>query len=82
MRTWLLVGLLLAAACGAHAAPVSPAEARPWLRHVIPLPQQIAFEGFVKARPAEVAVRLSAGATDVVRAAAGLLTRALGNTQP
>lgn len=80
MRTALcaLVATVLLPPLALAADTVSPAETKAWLRHVIPLPKEIQFEGFTTVKPAEAAVRVRGGGSDIERAAAVLLTRALG----
>lgn len=73
-----LVATVVLPSLALGADPVSPPETKAWLRHVIPLPQEIHFEGFVTVKPAEVAVRVRSGGSDVEQAAATLLTKALG----
>lgn len=59
---------------------VSTNAAKPWLRHLIPLPKEISFQDFSKRSPVDVAVNLREGATDVEQQAAALLRTALGQT--
>lgn len=66
---------LPSSACAADSN--SPPETKAWIRHVIPLPREIDFEGFVTVRPTDVAVRLCDESSDVERAAAELLRGAL-----
>ena len=78
---WPLLFILLVAGSVAQVASgVSPSAAKPWLRHLIPLPKEIAFDDFSKRNPVDVAVNLREGATDVEQQAAALLKTALGQT--
>ena len=82
MQICRMIGLLLAVGWAAQAASDAPAGTRVWLRHVIPLPKEIRFQGFVKRRPAEIVVSTRAGAADVEQRAADVLTQTLGSVPP
>jgi hypothetical protein len=65
MKTSLCL-LAMLAALAALAAPVArPIGDEVWINHLLPLPKQIKIEGVVSVAASEVAVRASAGATDV-----------------
>lgn len=55
MRSACTIALLLVI-MPALAAPVAPADQKAWLRHVIPLPKEIAFEGVAQVAPGEAGV--------------------------
>lgn len=76
----VLVGVLVAG--GAQAA-VPAAECKAWVRHLIPLPKQIAFEGTAQVAAADVAVlgRFEAKC-DVAAEAVKLVGKALGQGEP
>jgi hypothetical protein len=52
---------------------VSPAEAKIWLRHLLPLPHEVAITGKIALPPAEIAIRLRENATEIERQAAELV---------
>ena len=80
-RHLLLIALSLLLMCVvSHAAPLSPEQSKPWLRHLLPLPKQIAFEGTAQVAPQQVQVVTQCPATaDVAAAAADLLRKTLGD---
>ncbi|MBI5819506.1 MAG: hypothetical protein HZA88_11020 [Verrucomicrobia bacterium] len=80
LKRHCLVVLLVAWSAAQAASDASADAAKPWLRHLIPLPKEITFKDFVKSNPADVAVKLREGATDVEQQAAALLNAALGQT--
>ena len=78
MKATLPVLCILSSAPAVWAAParstaVSQREAKQWVRHLIPLPKQIALSRAVRVPAAEVAVRLREDAGDVETHAAELL---------
>ncbi len=84
MRT-LMTALLLISVCGgaALAAPAGAAgDTRTWLRHVIPLPKEVGFEGVVRLPPSDVVVELVGRPGDVEAQAADLVRRELGEPGP
>lgn len=72
--------LLVVWSASQAASGVSTNAAKPWLRHLIPLPKEISFQDFSKRSPSDVAVNLREGATDVEQQAAALLKTMLGHT--
>ncbi|MHB8995603.1 MAG: glycoside hydrolase family 20 zincin-like fold domain-containing protein [Armatimonadota bacterium] len=87
-RHLLLIALSLLLICVvAVAAPLSPEQSKPWLRHLLPLPKQITFEGMQQVSPQQVQVVTQCPATgdvapataDVAAAAAELLRKTLGD---
>jgi len=80
MSRYLLAVVVLSIVAGVvGAAGLPPQECKPWLRHLLPLPKQISFEGTAQAAPKQVLVttQCPAGA-DVAAAGAALLRKALG----
>lgn len=68
---------------GSAQAAVPAADCKAWVRHLIPLPKQIVFEGAAQAAPGEVAVTTHFDAKcDVAAEAAKLLGKTLGQTGP
>lgn len=64
-------------------AAVPAADCKAWVRHLIPLPKQLDFEGATSVAPADVSVVSRFDATcDVAEEAAKLLREALGQTGP
>ena len=55
----------------AQPEPVSRQESRNWLRHLLPLPQEITIKGKVALPPAEISIRLRKDATETEKQAAG-----------
>jgi hypothetical protein len=78
-RPLLIVALLLSCVM-VSAAPLPLQQSKPWLRHLLPLPKQIAFEGTVQIAPQQVAVVTQCPATaDVAAAGAALVRKVLGS---
>jgi len=67
------------AAQAASPVRVSGKEAKLWLRHVIPLPKEVAIPSAVRLAPGEAVVRVRDGATDVETHAAERLAALLGS---
>ena len=57
----------------AQPEPVSQKEARIWVRHLLPLPQEITITGKITLPPAEISIRLRKNATEIEKQAAGLI---------
>ncbi|OGD21128.1 MAG: hypothetical protein A2W03_03905 [Candidatus Aminicenantes bacterium RBG_16_63_16] len=54
----------------AQPEPISPEEARSWMRHLLPLPHEIAIKGKFALPPAELSIRLRENATEIEKQAA------------
>lgn len=77
LKAGRLTGVMLAGCCAffttrpalANEQAVSPAEARAWVDHVIPLPKQIEIRRKITLRPQDVSLKLRPGAGAVERQA-------------
>ncbi len=75
------IALLIAAAAPVTAADLGVAEAQQWLRHVIPLPQEIALEGALEVPPGAVRIVAPLGGSSVVASAVAELRRVVGRSE-
>jgi len=57
----------------AQSEPVSQKEARIWMRHLLPLPQEIMIKGKIALPPSEISINLRKNATEIERQAAELI---------
>lgn len=77
----LVVTLALLTGCCAGMVSAAPkmaaGETQLWLRHLIPLPKQVQFEGFAEMPRSAVGVLLAPGSSDVAQQAAALLRKEL-----
>ena len=74
----LLVGTSYAPAA---VRPLSPQEEKNWIRHLVPLPKHVKFEGSMQVPSHQVAVRTEGKSGPLVEQAVKELTAALGSPQ-
>lgn len=78
----VLVGVALSSVMGVSrgASAGAAGDSQGWLRHLMPLPKEVTFEGTVALAPTEVAIRIVPSAGDLGEPAGRLLRQALRRT--